>query len=497
MDRSSPRRRTAVAVLVLALAGGVPVAPSAAAAPAPDAAHPADATGRADGAHPAAGSHPVGAAGASLRARLERARLRPRPPRTAGPPRHLSGPDVGTVTGVVTDAAGRPAAGLLVGAVGAGHDGGGGTAVSDADGRYTVTATAGRYLLSLLTSEELLQYAPAARVPAEAHVYPVRAGRTLRVDVTLLPIGQISGRVTYPDGRPVRHELVVGWQVDGPDVPDETTATDDQGHFALRLFGGRYRLAVAHPEDSGMQFVPGRRRPEEGTVFTVGTDTTAVVTETLRDHGSLHGRITDVTGAPSGGLEVVVEPRGGGVPLTATTGGDGVFRLPRVMHGDYVVRFRPSPHTWWRYLGGGATPDGARTITVSSGRETAVVGSVSGGGRVEVRPLAADGRPVAGFCAAWAEPVEGQQFTRCTDDAALTLDDLPPGPVRITVRPGTPALLLPGQDTATVTRGATVRAAPRLAAGGGVRVAVTARATGAPVGDVSVLLVPAAPGGQP
>ena len=158
--------------------------------------------------------------------------------------------------------------------------------------------------------------------------------------------GVIAGTVVSADtGRPVRRVRVT-LSGTAPDVTASATTADD-GHFAFRdLPAATFTLAASRPgfiESTFGQKQPGSGRP--GTPIPLGEaqklDNLSLV---LARGGVLAGTVTDEAGEPEFGAQVIAfrwVMRTGErtliVAASSSTDDRGMYRVPGLLPGDYVV----------------------------------------------------------------------------------------------------------------------------------------------------------------
>lgn len=176
----------------------------------------------------------------------------------------------GTITGVVTQATGAPAAGVHVYA----GDVNGST---DQAGRYSLTVFADSYRVAF-QGPGGRQWAPQAITEAGATTVAVAAGASTQVDEQLLASGSIGGRLTTASGEPLAWTSVtlhhgdsaVGW-----------ATTDDNGDYSFGAVPvGGYVVSFSLPS-GGEQFVPGAADRADATTYTVVSGQTLTVNDTV------------------------------------------------------------------------------------------------------------------------------------------------------------------------------------------------------------------------
>lgn len=238
------------------------------------------------------------------------------------------------LSGRVTHADGRPAAGLLVSAQGqgSGHHIFRGGARTDADGRYSLRVYSEQAYVVAVTDATWA-------APYRAGVV-VRAGKPVDgVDFTLARATRLHGRVTLgTDGPPVAGAYLNA-AVDAGQIPQELRREGDRTYWSVRMdFGtqtdadGRYEFRLG----PGEYKVRGPARTEPATVTIPAGDPPA---EVVRDFamprpetGPLAGRVVDARGNPVAGAVVVGRYASGQARRwfhDQTTDAGGQFRVER------------------------------------------------------------------------------------------------------------------------------------------------------------------------
>jgi len=291
----------------------------------------------------------------------------------------------------------------------------------------------------------------------EATRVSVTAGQTTAgVDAVmgLAPGGALQGRVSDPYGRAFDFATVSAFaRVDEDWVLVNEVETSDyyyDGEYTLDLPAGVYRLRIeagswTTPESPVVEYYPDATSFDDAEDVAVGLDEIVEgVDAVLGDgsQGSISGTVTDLGGAPLGGIEVYVYDRSL-APLydqTAVTAADGSYTLEGLWPETYFVEFYDPAAGFsggfYPDLGGTAdattVPVGSGAVTgVDAALEAAVPGSLPG----NVSGTVTDelGAPTFGVRVT-AHPTGGEEWVRSafTDAAGFyRLRDLPAGSYRI------------------------------------------------------------------
>lgn len=193
-----------------------------------------------------------------------------------------------------------------------------------------------------------------------ATVHSLAAGGSLSgADISLDPAGRITGTVTRSsDGTPVegaRVGVMIEWMM----VAE--TRTDAGGNYVLgQLLGTSlfdYTVAV-----DGSAAGLGQAQIQPVSVATGST--TAGVDAVLNQRAMITGTVTDLSGTPLAGVEVILRDYDDQWSwiASARTEADGSYVLGGLLPGDYKVQFRNGHFGTWH---GGTDFAGATVVTVS------------------------------------------------------------------------------------------------------------------------------------
>ena len=260
-------------------------------------------------------------------------------------------PQFGTVSGRVTDPSGNGVAGVTVTA-------GGKTAVTNADGDYSIAGVpTGSTSISVVRSSVPAGYSvngPLDRNVTTAGVSDVNFSTTRDT-------GTVSGRVTDPSDNGVAGVVVR--------AAGKPATTDAQGRYSISgVPTGSTSIAVDAGSVPAGYSVSG---PLTRNLTTSGLS--GIDFSTIRETGRVSGRVTD----PSGNGVAGVVVRAAGKP--ATTDADGRYAIAQVPVGDTEIRVDessvPAGYSVSGPLTRNVTTAGVSDVNFSTTRET---GTVSG-----------------------------------------------------------------------------------------------------------------------
>lgn len=328
----------------------------------------------------------------------------------------------GAVEGVVHDLSGRAMAGVRVRVVSRGDGLVGAVPVearTDFDGRWRIAGLeAGR--AELVARQEGVGIGVSQAVRVES-------GRSARVDLVLAEPGTLAGRVAAPDGtHPPLGTVVIAVPMRAGlgTLQLARAIADASGNYRMDLPAGEYRVHAA-PGDALRTDL--RVAPSFASVATGGTTRLDLTVSPVAPERGTTVAVLEPGGAPSPGAIVTVSRAGDDrIALATSAGEDGRVVLASDMGlagASITVRARSGGRTGsWT---GVAPADGEVVVRLAPG--AALTGVVR-----------ARGAPIAGFTLDVAsQPVEGGWRTldehRFSGDR-FELADLPPEPLRLTVR---------------------------------------------------------------
>jgi carboxypeptidase family protein len=386
----------------------------------------------------------------------------------------------GGLTGRVTNADGTPVAFAQVSAGGV-SGGGFGWTQADSDGRYTIAyLDPGEYRVSFQRGfGSPIQYANNETSYQDATPILVGIGTPTIVDQTLLPAATLTGVVTA-GGAPVAGVYVSTYGSNGTGGYGQT---DGSGRYELSMWPGTYTIQFQRP-DGLTEYAPQQIAFTSAGQYEVSASAVTVVDEALIATGTITGRLTGADGAPVSYVSVHAHSRF--VDQFGSTDSSGQYTLT-VFPGSYTVAFDTQHGTQWatgRSSGALADP-----IVVGAGATVVADDVLKPYGSIVVTAVdRRSGAPLMSFCA-----YVGFVFpATCTDTGTVTLSDLLPGRYQVSAYPpqGTPEEFLIDSVAAEVTSGAAASVRMPVTPGGSVSTVITDGATGAPVADACLELLP-------
>lgn len=291
----------------------------------------------------------------------------------------------GGVSGVVTDLAGQPLAGISV-------------QVNDTDGSFatsTTTASTGSYaagglpsgryavVFAFASGTAALDYAP------QIDTVEVSDGTTATgVNGRLGPGGELAGTATDSAGQPVAG-LDVTVALCSPEIGARDaataaiTATDAAGHYAVYGLGaGSYSVDfnwVYNPAggDGAAQFYGGATADTATCVPVAAGAATSGIDVQLASTGRISGVVTDSAGQPLSNQTVFADGTGPQASQNVTTHAatDGSYTLTGLGPGQYVVGFAGGGFPTTYYIGHGDSLTGEE-LTVTAGETVSGIDEV-------------------------------------------------------------------------------------------------------------------------
>nr|WP_284694517.1 carboxypeptidase-like regulatory domain-containing protein [Geomonas sp. Red32] len=245
----------------------------------------------------------------------------------------------GSISGTVRNRAGAPIAGVRVSASEAATGERGDSGTSDAEGRYTIMSLrVGNYRLSAdgstagYVETKLPQPVAIAETGAQAE----------NVDFVLFQGGEISGRVTDPDGNPVLWMSVAAYD---PVTWDEigSTSTEMDGRYRLAgLPEGKYSIRFEqYGSKYPVQWYKKKFKREEAAQVDVSGTAAVTGVDTVMVPGmALSGTVTDTNGGALADTKVEVYGGSEDEPFATTnTDSGGKYTVAALAPGFYRLRF--------------------------------------------------------------------------------------------------------------------------------------------------------------
>lgn len=276
----------------------------------------------------------------------------------------------GGVSGLITDRAGDPLAGVGVQAVGPEMTA---TAVTGADGRYTVSGLLpGQYRIGMAGDGVSPLWYPNSANEAGATKVTVTGGFVAPTNTVLMArTGAVSGTVRSSEG-PVRDVLVRLTRPDGTSTATVRSGADGSYRFTS-VAPGRY---LVHFQVQGFApvFHPSSPVPTGATELEVGTSEVTGIDVTLKVGGALTGVLVVPGGTGATGVTVSAWHLGlEAAPVASTvTSSAGAFRFAALVPGTYAVKADGTAvGLGVRWLDGALDLSSATTYTVADKGTTA------------------------------------------------------------------------------------------------------------------------------
>lgn len=261
----------------------------------------------------------------------------------------------GTVSGLITDASSNPLSDARVRLISATSGGHSYFATTDASGDYVINHVAdGNYLVKARDQGYVPNASDAFTVADGSNTAPT-------VELTAVVTGTVSGQVTDSNGNPladaVVHLVLASSFPGGTNLPPQISALGDlQTNF---IDGGGYGMTATTDANgdyvinnvlTGSYYIKAHDAGYTANTtasFTVaaGSNTAPTVQLFAIVFGTVSGQITDGSGNPLSGAQVVLQSSVtigngstiGGKRYTATTDANGDYVIDNVLAGTYVV----------------------------------------------------------------------------------------------------------------------------------------------------------------
>ncbi|NEN04939.1 hypothetical protein G3T36_03550 [Diaminobutyricibacter tongyongensis] len=249
----------------------------------------------------------------------------------------------------------------------------GGSAMTDANGKYTITGVAaGSYTLDFEAGSGYAEQWWSGRNSQQtADFFSVAAGQTVTgKNATLVAPGSISGEVMgsgNPDV-PLSSERVYLYGSTG--VVANIAMTSGGAYSFTGLAAGTYTILFTAIGNYSEQWWFGAQTKAAATPITVGSGQNVTGISAVLSSGSTISGTVSAQGSPGAGLAgaTVNASSTAGVVAQAVTDGSGRYTLEDLAAGTYTVEFLPGAGQsfsaqWWKNA---SSPSAATSITVGS-----------------------------------------------------------------------------------------------------------------------------------
>ncbi|MGH2865413.1 MAG: carboxypeptidase regulatory-like domain-containing protein, partial [Solirubrobacteraceae bacterium] len=361
---------------------------------------------------------------------------------------------------VTTAAAGEGLGGVCVTASSTDGGPGHGTAVTLADGSYTISAGlySDTYDVHFDPSCErsgsspyLSQYYRAAERASAASALAVSAGQTSGgIDASVHESAKISGTVTdAASGEPVTGVCVTATPA-GTGAGIGSARTGGEGSYTISsgLSSGSYVVefdpSCAHqysPSYAG-QFYNGASSPASATLVSASTEaSTSGIDAALQAPGTIAGTVTEAAdGSPLSGICVDAAALDGASGYEqASTEANGGYSIAGLPAGSYKLEFDPGcggSSAYATQLYGEEHGSTATPVAVSAGLTTDANAALTASGTIS-GTVTSDGSAVEGVCVDVASSTApGSRWTTTAGDGTYSVAGLPAGSYTVEFDPG-------------------------------------------------------------
>jgi len=259
----------------------------------------------------------------------------------------------GLIRGRVQDDAGKPMEGVYVRSHGPDRpdtDSSFGNVMTDANGRFQLRVSPGKTVMSVIGPVDRVAFPGPGNPPVRKVAVEVALGETLDVDLRadgkLYAAGAITGRVSFPDGRPAAGIRVMaqlndshydgssGRSSDGAFSWSEDISRADGTYRLTGLTSASYNVSVEDPTDQWIA-------PAQERVATEQRRTISSPALVLTRGGIVTGTVTDeATGKPLANVSVATygphRPRSSAMVMSSLTDAAGRYRLRVAPGGSYI-----------------------------------------------------------------------------------------------------------------------------------------------------------------
>jgi hypothetical protein len=317
------------------------------------------------------------------------------------------------------------------------------SAVSDAEGGYTVPALpAGSYTVRFEPDEGNYigqYYNDAAGAEAATKVVVVAGAITEDVNAALSAGASIAGTVTSPGDEPASGVQVYVTSSDGTTAASATT-NEDGTYSIVGLPAGSYTVQFEPPNSTDVgQFYNAAATAEaaEPVVLSAGAVKENINAE-LAAAGSVTGTVT-AAGGGIGGVRVNVTSTQSAAVGSATTAADGAYTVTGLPAGSYTVQFEsPDANYVNQYYEAASSTEDATTVTVSAGAASENINAeLAGGASITGKVTAAQiGEPLSGIQVSVSSGEGDAAGTATTgEDGSYAISGLPAGQYTVHFEP--------------------------------------------------------------
>lgn len=256
----------------------------------------------------------------------------------------------GSISGVVTDSTGAPAANVMVAVYRSSADGtlewANSTSVGPSGGYVVPGLRVGDYKVSFSTGGSLLgEWFDDASDASSATVVPVTGGAATTADAVLTTGASIAGVVTDEAGQPVQDATVWARRVTENGLgPGAGAATAADGSYSLvGLAPGDYKVrfdtAQASPTVAGEWWDDAKTEDAAVVLTLAAAEVAGDISPRLAPGGEITGTVVDGAGAPlTSGMVMVYDANQNWLQNTGI-GLDGSYRFGGLDAGAYRVGF--------------------------------------------------------------------------------------------------------------------------------------------------------------
>lgn len=302
-------------------------------------------------------------------------------------------PPGGSISGIVTDAAGQPLPGAHVSLLSC--DGCEQYTVTDADGRYSfIRLNAGQYKIRFDANGNYVSEYYSDKLDFDsASTVSLVAGDTISgIDASLAAGAVVSGRVTDETGNPLSPVYVHLYRFDAASSSWKSSgfgaSTDAAGNYSIdRLPAGQYKALFfpAVPDQNttrfAVQFYSSKANAASGDVFSVATGATLTGIDAVLNEGStISGHVSNEAGAPIAGVGVFADPQNYSdyqqQPRRLTyTDANGDYTIAGLAPGQYSVGYSATNY-YLEYYNDQSSTTFANLLAIAANSHTSGIDAV-------------------------------------------------------------------------------------------------------------------------